>query len=73
MTNAPPLPTAEQQARAKWDLLLTDLELRAEQVRQTKAYEPRRLVIQGLTAGATVFVAGAAVGALLLRVVSGHG
>ena len=37
------LPTPEQQQRAKWDLLLLDLEYRAEQVRQLKRYEPWRL------------------------------
>ncbi len=67
MSAAAPLPTAEQLAHAKWDLLLADIELRLEQVRQTKAYEPRRLVIQALTAAAAVFVAGAAVGAFALR------
>ena len=67
MSATPPLPTAEQEARAKWDLLLTDLEYRAEQLRQVRAYEPRRLFIQGVAAVAVVFAAGAAVGALLLR------
>lgn len=66
------LPTSEQEQRAKWDLLLADLELRTEQVRQTKAYEPRRLVIQAVVAAATVFIAGAALGALLVRLLTGH-
>jgi hypothetical protein len=69
MSAANPVPTAEQKARAEWDLLLRDLELRAEQVRQTKAYEPRRLVIQALSAAAAVFIAGAAVGGVLVSVV----
>src|SRR6516225_7748966 len=33
--------TSEQEQRAKWDLLLLDLEQRAEQVRPLKAYKPR--------------------------------
>ena len=65
-------PTTEQEQRAKWDLLLLDLEHRAEQVRQMKAYEPRRLVIQGLTAGGVLVGAGAAFGALLVRLMAGH-
>jgi hypothetical protein len=69
--SATTVPTPEQQQRAKWDLLLLDLEQRAEQVRQLRVYEPRRLVIQGLTAGAALLAAGAALGgtliALLLR------
>lgn len=65
MSAAAPLPTPEQQARAKWDLLLTDIEHRTEQLRQLKTYEPRRLLIQGLTAGAAILGAGAALGAAL--------
>ena len=61
------LPTDEQQQRARWDLLLLDLEQRAEQVRQLKTFEGRRLLIQGLTAGAAILGAGAAIGALLVR------
>ena len=47
------LATQEQQQRARWDLLLLDLEHRAEQVRElktidltNKGYEGKRLVIQ---------------------------
>jgi len=61
-------PTQEQQDRAKWSLLLLDIEHRTEQVRQMKAFEGRRLVVQAVTAAGTVFIAGAAVGALLLNV-----
>ena len=66
-----PLPTAEQEARAKWDLLLTDIEFRMEQVRQLKSYEPRRLLIQGLTAVGVLLASGAAVGAFGLRMLQG--
>jgi hypothetical protein len=65
--SATTLPTAEQQQRAKWDLLLTDLELRNEQVRQIKRYEPWRMVLTGLTTGAAVFGSGAATLGLLLH------
>lgn len=50
------------------DRLLLDIEHRTEQVRQMKAFEGRRLVVQAVTAAGTVFIAGAAVGALLLNV-----
>lgn len=58
-----PTPTTEQEARAKWDLLLLDLETRAEQVRQMKAfpsgtYEGWKLAFGGMAAGGTL-VAGA--------------
>lgn len=72
MSTTVPLPSEEQKVRAKWDLLLSDLEYRAEQVRQAKTYEPRRIIIQAMTAAAAVFVAGAANGALLLRLLAGH-
>jgi hypothetical protein len=48
------LPSEEQKQRAKWDLLLADLELRQEQVRSMKAFENWRFVLQVLTAGAAV-------------------
>lgn len=70
MSAAAPVPTPEQRQRAAWDLLLTDLELRQEQLRQLKSYEPRRLLIQGLTAGGVLVGAGAAIGALLLHLVT---
>jgi membrane protein YqaA with SNARE-associated domain len=65
--SATAVPSPEQQQRAKWDLLLLDLEQRAEQVRQLKRYEPWRLAFAGATAGAALFAAGAGVMALLLR------
>jgi hypothetical protein len=39
------LPTQEQEQRARWDLLLLDLEHRAEQVRQLRTYEGWRLAV----------------------------
>jgi len=60
------LPTTEQEQRAKWDLLLLDIEHRTEQVRQMKSFEGRRLVIQAVTAAAAVFVAGGVVGGLFV-------
>jgi hypothetical protein len=59
-------PTPEQEQRARWDLLLLDIELRAEQVRQSKAYEPRRIFAQMVTAAAALLGAGAALGALVI-------
>ena len=44
MSATTPLPTPEQVQRAKWDLLLTDLEYRTEQVRQIKA-TPMRIEV----------------------------
>jgi len=34
------LPTSEQEQRARWDLLLLDIEHRTEQLRRMKTYEP---------------------------------
>ena len=56
-----------QGERARWDRLLLDLEQRAKQVRRLKSPEPRRLLIQGLAAGAVLLGAGAALGAILVR------
>jgi hypothetical protein len=67
----PVLPTDEQQQRAKWDLLLLDIEYRTEQLRQAQSYEPRRLLI-AIAAASTVFAAGGVVGGLLVRLLSGH-
>jgi hypothetical protein len=67
------LPTAEQQQRAKWDLILLDIEQRTEQIRQMKAFEPKRMVIQGLTAAAALLAAGGVVGGLLVRLMSTGG
>jgi len=64
-------PTTEQEQRAKWDLVLLDIELRTEQVRQMKAFEGRRLVIQATTAIAAVFAAGSVIGGLLVRLMYG--
>ena len=61
-------PTPEQTQRAKWDLLLLDID-RTEQLRQLKSFEPRRLLIQGLTVGAALLGAGAAIGSLLTLLV----
>ena len=63
------LPSAAQQQRAKWDLLLLDIEHRTEQVRQIKVYEPKRLLIQGLTAAAALLAAGGVVGGLLVNMI----
>lgn len=54
-------PTPEQEQRAKWDLLLLDLELRAEQVRQLKRLEPWR-------AYATIAASGTAIAGVILGV-----
>jgi predicted esterase len=54
MTDAP-LPTVEQDARAKWDLLLADNEYRLEQlrrVRQEMRLAPWQIVLGGFSAGA---------------------
>ena len=67
MSAIPTLPSDEQQQRARWDLLLLDLEHRAEQIRQLKTYEGRRLVIQAVTAAAAVFAAGGVVGGVIVR------
>jgi hypothetical protein len=69
--SATTLPTAEQEQRAKWDLLLRDLELRAEQIHQMKAFEGWRLLFQGMTASAALLGAGAAIGALLVKAFGG--
>lgn len=66
-------PTAEQLQRAQWDLILRDLELRGEQIRQMKSfptgtYEGWKLMIAATSATAAVFIAGAAVGGLLAHV-----
>jgi hypothetical protein len=57
------VPSPEQEQRAKWDLLLFDIELRAEQVRQMKRYEPWKLAA---TMASSSAVAGSAVAALIL-------
>ena len=64
--------TLAQQEEAKNDLLLADIEMRLEQVRQLKSYEPRRLWIQAITALAALFGAGAAVGAVITTLLMRH-
>jgi hypothetical protein len=69
MSATSPLPTAEQVQRAKWDLLLTDLEYRAEQVRQIKATPARIEVLKlALTAitSAVALIGGVAGGTVWL-------
>jgi len=62
-----PAPSAEQQQRAKWDLLLLDIEMRSEQLRQIQVYEPWRLWFMRLGAAAALLAAGGVVGGLLVR------
>jgi len=69
----PTQPTPEQQQRAKWDLLLLDIEQRTEQVRQLKRFEGWRLIFTGLGTGAALLGAGGIVGGLIARILSGHG
>ena len=64
-----PLPTEEQKQRAKWDLLLLDLEHRTEQIRgarQDSALKPWQAVSAGLTAGAAILGVGIALGRWVL-------
>ena len=68
---APVLPTPEDGQRATWDKLLSDHELRAEQVRTMKAFENWRFVLQVATAGAAV--GGSLVGLLALVLHLGRG
>jgi hypothetical protein len=65
------MPSEEERQRAKWSLLLLDIEHRTEQVRQLKTCEGRRLAIQAVTATAAVFAAGGVVGGLLVRLLMG--
>lgn len=58
-----PIPSAEQEQRAKWDLLLADLEFRQEQLRATRQdmrFKPWQVAFAGMTAGAAFFGAGVA-------------
>lgn len=62
-TTITPVPSSEQQQRAKWDLLLADLEYRQEQLRQARqqiSLAPWQIGFTGMTAGAALFAAGAA-------------
>jgi acetyl esterase/lipase len=50
-----PLPTPEQEARARWDLLLADLEYRQDQMRRTRQemkFAPWQFAVGGFSAGA---------------------
>jgi hypothetical protein len=63
MSGTAPLPTEEQRQRAKWDLLLADIEFRQEQLRHTRQeiwFKPWQAIFTGLAAGAGLFAAGAA-------------
>ena len=65
--SATTIPTSEQKQRAAWDLLLLDIEMRSEQLRQLKTFEPRKLLLSGITTGAAVFGSGAAFLGLILH------
>ena len=65
------LATREQEQRARWDLLLLDLEHRAEQVREPKTYEGWRLAVPTIAAFAAVFAAGGVVGGLIVKILGG--
>ena len=69
MTDLTVTPTPIQDQRAKWDLLLLDLELRAEQVRQLKTYEGKRLFVQAAAAASGMLIAGAALGGLIVHLI----
>ena len=50
----------EQERRAKYDAVLADLELKQEELRQLRVFEPRRLTFQMLSAVAAILLAAAA-------------
>jgi hypothetical protein len=56
-------PTPEQVQRAKWDLMLLDIEHRTEQLRQLKSFGPWQFIATLSTA--CVIAGGAGAGALL--------
>lgn len=74
MSATTPVPTSEQEQRARWDLLLLDLEFRAEQVRQIKrtpvSIEVLKLIVSAVTA-AVVFVGGVGAGTIWLLHLTG--
>jgi hypothetical protein len=64
------LPDAVQQQRAKWDLLLLDIEYRSEQLRQIKIYEPWRLWFTGIGSAAALLAAGGVIGGLIVKLLT---
>lgn len=63
MSATTPLPTEEQKARARWDLLLADIEYRQEQMRLARQevwVRPWQVVFTAMATGAGLFAAGAA-------------
>lgn len=56
MSATTPVPSEEQLQRAKWDLLLLDIEQRSEQLRQLKATPTRIVVLQLVVSAATAAV-----------------
>jgi hypothetical protein len=66
------LPTQEQEQRARWDLVILDLEHRAEQVRELKTHEGWRLAIPMIIAVfAAVFAASGVGGGLIVKILGG--
>lgn len=61
MSATNPTPTSEQEQRAKWDLLLLDIETRTEQLRHLKATPTHVTLIQlaasSITAGVALVAA----------------
>ena len=57
MSATTPVPSAEQDQRAKWDLLLLDIEYRTEQLRQIKATPMRIEILKLGVASITAAVA----------------
>lgn len=67
MSASIPLPTTEQQQRAKWDLLLADHEYRLEQIRalrQDRYWKPWQVLVPAVTAAAALMGAGFALAKL---------
>ena len=63
------LPTMEQEQRAKWDLLLADIELRQDQLRLTRyqaRWETAKAWAMMALATAALVGAGAALGKLIM-------
>jgi len=54
----------EQERRARWDLLALDIERRADRLRQSKRYKPRRSIVRAIM---SLLAVGAAIGVLLLE------